>query len=284
MIVAVTGASGFIGRALCTALSAADHELHALDLRTVREPFDLGGAEAVVHLAALVHRRSGTPTEFRQVNVDLTRSVGRAAAAAGARMIFVSSIKVHGESFEQPLKASAPLAPGDWYARSKAEAEAALRSIEGLRLVVLRPPLVYGPDVKANFLALMKAIAWRLPLPFARVANRRSFVYVGNLADAILRCMAHPDAIGRTYLVSDGVALSTPALCRAIGAALDCPARLFSFPPGWLPGALRLSLEVDGSALRKELGWSAPFSPGEALARHRGLVPYPLESPRCSRA
>jgi nucleoside-diphosphate-sugar epimerase len=265
MKVAVTGASGFIGRSLCTALSASGHEVLALNLRTIRAPLDLAGAGALVHLAALVHSRGQTPANFRQVNVDLTQLVGRAAAAAGARMIFVSSVKVHGEGSKQVLKESSPLAPTDFYAQSKAEAEVALRSIAGLQLVVLRPPLVYGPAVKANFLNLMKAIAWGLPLPLALISNRRSLVYVGNLADAILRCVANPRALGRTYLVSDGVTLSTPALCRAIGAALGRPARLFPFPPAWLPGPLSRSLEIDDSALRTELHWSAPFSVEEAM-------------------
>lgn len=272
MKVAVTGASGFVGRSLCTALSATGHEVVAVDLRTISEPLDLTGAGAVVHLAAIVHARGGTPANFRRINVDLTELVGRAAAAAGARMIFASSVKVHGDGSKQTLKESSPLAPAGPYAQSKAEAEAALRAISGLQFVVLRPPLVYGPAVKANFLALLKAIAWGLPLPLALVTNRRSFVYVGNLADAILRCIVHPRAVGRTYLLSDGVALSTPALCRAIGAALGRPARLFPFPPAWLPGPLVRSLEVDDRALRTELEWSAPFILEEALRTTAGWL------------
>jgi nucleoside-diphosphate-sugar epimerase len=172
---------------------------------------------------------------------------------------------VHGEESAHALKESEPLAPAGDYALSKAQAEAVLRAIPGLQLVVLRPPLVYGPRVKANFLMLMTAIARGIPLPLARVANRRSFVYVGNLVDALLRCIDDPRAVGRTYLVSDGVALSTPALCRGIGAALGRAPRLFSFPPGWLPGPLSRSLEVDDGALRMELGWRAPFSAEDAL-------------------
>lgn len=197
--------------------------------------------------------------------MELTRAVARAAAAAGARMVFLSSVKVHGEHSSAPLAESAPLAPADHYARSKAHAEVELRSIAGLQLVVLRPPLVYGPGVKANFLMLMKAIARGIPLPLALVSNRRSFVYVGNLVDAILSCIADPRALRRTYFVSDGASLSTPALCRAIGKALGRPARLFPFPPAWLPGPLAQSLEVDDSALRTELGWRVPFSADEAL-------------------
>jgi nucleoside-diphosphate-sugar epimerase len=268
--VAVTGASGFVGRSLCTALSAAGHELAVPDLRTRGEYLDLAGAGAVVHLAAVAHRRADTPSNLRLVNVRLTQLVGRAAAAGGARMIFASTVKVHGEESDHALKESSPLAPADPYARSKAEAEDVLQAIPGLQLVVLRPPLVYGPAVKANFLTLMRAISWGFPLPLALVANRRSLVYVGNLADAILRCLVSPRAVGRTYLISDGVALSTPALCRAIGAALGRPARLFRFPPKLLellPAMRKLSrsLELDDSAIRSELGWRPPFTLEEGL-------------------
>ena len=197
--------------------------------------------------------------------MDVTISVARSAAAEGARMVFLSSVKVHGEHSSAPLTESAPLAPADDYARSKADAEGALHSVTGLQLVVLRPPLVYGPGVKANFLMLMKAIAAGIPLPLASVSNRRSFVYAGNLVDAILRCIADRGALGRTYFVSDGAALSTPALCRTIGEALGRPARLFPFPSAWLPGPLAHSLHVDDSALRTELGWRAPFSADEGL-------------------
>jgi nucleoside-diphosphate-sugar epimerase len=265
VIVAVTGASGFIGSALCAALSRAGREVLALSLRRSDTPLYLAGARAVVHLAALVHRRGAKGARFYEVNVDLTRSVGRAAAAAGARMVFVSTVKVHGEASAHALTESEPLAPAGDYARSKAQAEAELRAIPGLQLIVVRPPLVYGAGVKANFLMLMTAIARGIPLPLARVVNRRSFVYVGNLVDALLRCIDDPRAAGRTYLVSDGAAMSTPALCRGIGAALGRAPRLFAFPPAWLPGPLSRSLEVDDSALRRELGWHAPFSAEEAL-------------------
>lgn len=261
----MTGASGFVGSSLCAALSEKGHQVSRLSLKRSGTHVELGGAAVVVHLAAVVHKRAATSARFKRVNVELTHSVGRAAVAIGARMVFVSSVKVHGDESQQPLRGSSPLAPADHYALSKVEAEAALRSITGLQLVVLRPPLVYGPNVRANFLMLLNAIAWRLPLPLARVRNRRSFVYVGNLADAIMRCMHHPRAVGGTYLVSDGAALSTPALCSAIGAALDRPARFFAFPPALLPRALAGSLEIDDSDLRTQLDWRAPFSLEEGL-------------------
>lgn len=264
-MIAVTGASGFIGSALCAALSRAGREVLTLSLRRSNTPLYLAGARAVVHLAALVHRRGAKGASFYEANVELTRSVGRAAAAAGARMVFVSTVKVHGEESTRALRESEPLAPAGDYARSKAQAEEVLRAIPGLQLAVLRPPLVYGAGVKANFLMLMTAIARGIPMPLASVVNRRSFVYVGNLVDALLRCIDDPHAVGRTYLVSDGAPMSTPALCRGIGAALGRAPRLFPFPPKWLPGPLSRSLEVDDSALRGELGWRAPFSAEEAL-------------------
>jgi nucleoside-diphosphate-sugar epimerase len=135
-----------------------------------------------------------------------------------------------------------------------------------LELVIVRPPLVYGPRVRANFLALMHAIARGLPLPLASIRNRRSLVYVGNLCGAVAACVESPAAAGKLFQVADGEPVSTPELCRAIGRALGRPARLFSFPPPLLPfGKLTGSLEVDDRELRRELGWRPPFSFEEGL-------------------
>jgi nucleoside-diphosphate-sugar epimerase len=249
--VLVTGTSGFIGRALMDSLRVTGHEAVP----------DLRRAQALVHLAGIAHTRGVDESELRRVNVDLAAETGRSAAAAGVPMVFVSTVKVHGEDSGAPLRETSPIEPRDAYARSKAHAEEALRAIPGLRLTVLRPPLVYGPAVKANFLALMRAIGRGIPLPLAGIQNRRSLIYVGNLCDAILACLVSP---GKTYLVSDGAPISTPHLCRAIGAALGRPARLFRVP--WVPGkALTASLEVDDTAIRAELGWKPPFSFEEGL-------------------
>lgn len=260
----VSGASGFIGSALCTELSRAGHEYAALDLRGGIKVFSLEATDSVIHLAAIAHARGVSRDELRAVNVDLAVRVGEAAAKAGARMLFLSSVKVHGEESVAPLREDSPIAPRDPYAQSKALAEELLAGVADLRLTTLRPPLVYGPRVRANFLALMKGIDRRMPLPFAALANRRSLIYVGNLVDAIICCMQSTQAAGRCYLLSDGAALSTPELCRQIGAALSRPARLFAAPRSvleLLPGAKRLtrSLEVDDAALRGGLGWRAPF-------------------------
>lgn len=258
----VTGASGFVGRALSTAVRSSSHELAALELRTARNLRPLAGVDAVIHLAGIAHR-GASKSELQDVNVELSANVGRAAAAAGAHLVFLSSVKVHGEEAITPLRETSPLAPQDAYAESKARAEDALRAIPGLRLTVLRPPLIYGPAVKANFLALMHAIARGIPLPLASVNNRRSFLYVGNLADAIVQCAVK--GAGSTYLISDGVPLSTPELCRRLGRSLGRPARLFPFPSSLLPRKLAGSLELNDSAIRHRLGWRPPFSLEEGL-------------------
>jgi UDP-N-acetyl-alpha-D-quinovosamine dehydrogenase len=250
MKVHVTGAGGFVGRNLIAALSRADHIVLP----------SLAGAEAVVHLAAIAHRHASRE-ELDEVNVRLAARIGREAAAQGARFVFLSTVKVHGEESRAPFTERSPLAPQDAYAVSKARAEDLLGAIPRLRLAVLRAPLVYGPGVKANFLALMRAIARGWPLPVAAIANRRSLIYVGNLVDAIVRCLG---AEG-TYLVSDGDDISTPGLCRELGAALGRPARLLPFPCALLPRKLAASLEVDDRTIRERLGWRPPFTRGEGL-------------------
>lgn len=280
MRIVVTGAAGFIGQALCPVLTARGHEVVALgrdvagDLCTLKDwPGALAGAQAVVHLAAIAHTQGIAAQHVRAVNVEVPLALGRAAAEVGARMLFMSSVKVHGEmTTNRPFDESSPFAPQDAYGRAKADAEAGLRAIRGLELTVIRPPLVYGPGVKANFLSMMRAIARGWPLPFAGIENRRSLIYSANLADAVARCVEAPAAIGRTYLVSDGAPLSTPALCHAIGAACGVPARLFRFPASLLelaPPLRRLtrSLEVDDGVLRRELAWLPPHALADGLLK-----------------
>lgn len=240
MRILVTGAGGFIGSHLCPALAAAGHELRTAP----------AGCDAVVHLANIAHT-AARPAELHRVNVEGTLAQAQAALAAGARrFVYLSSLKA--------------ARPDDAYGRSKALAEEALLKLPGLEAVVLRPPLVYGARVKANFLALVRAVDRGWPLPLASIRNQRSLVYVGNLVDAILLCLGAA-AQGRTYAVSDGAPVSTPELCRALARALGRPARLFAFPPALLaiaPGLARLaqSQVADDALIRAELGWRPPFS------------------------
>jgi nucleoside-diphosphate-sugar epimerase len=271
MKILVTGATGFLGRVLVPALHARKHEVVALDRKSAGDivavtgwPARLAGMDAVVHLAAIAHAHGVDEARLRAVNVDASVAIGRAAAVAGVQMLFMSSVKVLGEeTATQPFGDASPLAPQDAYARAKAAAEAGLRAVPGLRLTVLRPPLVYGPGVRANFLSLLHAVAHGWPLPLASIDNRRSLVGAGNLADAVVHCLEAPQAVGKTFAVSDGAPLSTPALCRAIAGAFGRPSRLFPFPPALLelaPPARKLtrSLVIDDGAIRSELGWLPP--------------------------
>jgi nucleoside-diphosphate-sugar epimerase len=239
----------------------------------------------VVHLAARVHvmrERAADPlAEHRRVNRDATLALARAAQRAGVRrFVFMSTIKVNGErTTGAPFSERDAPAPADPYAISKWEAEQGLQAIAAggaLELAVLRPPLVYGPGVKGNFLRLMKLVARRVPLPLGGVDNRRSLIYVGNLASAIERACLAPGAQG-TFLVSDGADLSTADLLRKLGDAMGRPARLFPLPAALL-GALgraagkgdevtRMleSLRVDCSAARRELQWQIPFTVEQGL-------------------
>jgi nucleoside-diphosphate-sugar epimerase len=244
----------------------------------------------VLHLAARVHVMNDTSADplqaFREANTQATLRLGRQAAAMGVRrFVFVSSIKVNGEATRQgrPFTANDAAAPEDPYGMSKAEAEAGLRQIAtetGMEIAIVRPPLVYGPGVKANFAALIHALRRGLPLPLGSVTNnRRSLVALDNLVDLLLTCIDHPAAANQTFLVSDGEDLSTTGLLQRLGLAMGRPARLIPVPPALLrlgatligkgDVAQRLlgNLQVDIAHTRHTLGWAPPVSVDEGLRR-----------------
>ena len=301
MRVLVTGAAGFVGRTACEFLTSQGHAVTAAVRAPTRLPVpsvvigDIGpqtgweaalaDCDAVVHLAAHVHvLHAGTAqtADFHRVNTQGSERLAVQAARAGVRrMIYLSSVKVNGEaSGARALTESDAPAPVDDYGISKAQAENQLRAIaagSGLEIVILRPPLVYGPGVKANFLQLLRAVNAGVPLPFSSVDNRRSLVGVGNLAHAIEACLAHSAAANRTFFVSDDHDVSTPGLVREIAVALGRPARLFPFPPGLLHAAGRAfgraeqvarltgTLQVNVSALKDALGWRPRHSLRQGL-------------------
>ena len=310
--VLVTGADGFVGRYVCRKLIESGYSLRAgvrnvesiPDLKRavpglidssllgdlgaspeLRGPLD--GVSAVVHLAARVHvmkESSGNPLqEFRRVNVVGTKSLARAAAEAGVRrFIFVSTIKVNGDAtFGEPFHVDMPPAPQDAYAISKWEAEEALRSVaaeSGLEVVIVRPPLVYGPGVRGNFLRLMRLVDRALPLPWPKTANCRSMIGAENLADFLVRCVDHPKAAGQSFLVKDSEDISTRELITRLARLLARPVHLVPVPESLIRLAARLtmkkeaagrildSLVVDSDCAQRLLGWVPPVTLDEGLA------------------
>lgn len=307
--VLLTGAGGFVGRAVQGYLLADARFLlrsvfrrlpanlpAALEVCVVPElsPYSkwkeaLVGVDSIVHCAARVHVMSEQTVdplaEFRRVNVEGTLNFARQAAGAGVRrFVFISSIKVSGENTLPgvPYVADAQTEPVDPYGISKMEAEQGLRAIAvetGMDVVIVRPVLVYGPGVKANFLSMVRWLYKGVPLPFGAIHNRRSLVALDNLVDLIVTCIDHPAAANQTFLVSDGEDLSTTELLRRMGMALGKPACLLPVP-SWLieRGAAILgkqalaqrlcgSLQVDINKSRELLGWVPPVSVDEALRR-----------------
>lgn len=303
----VTGSNGFVGSHLCAALAANGRRVVAVsrrDLpgnlpgevgnRRLRLLSDQAGWQAalesidcVVHLAAHVHvmRSVGdSDAVFHEVNVRGTQFVAEQAAQAGVRrMVYLSTVKVNGEgSALSRYRAEDTPQPSDSYARSKMQAEEALRQAAlrtGMELAIIRPPLVYGPGVRANFRRLLQLTALGLPLPLRSIENRRSFISVWNLVNFIELCTSHPGAGAGTWLVSDGEDLSTPQLLRKIAAFMHKRARLFPFPPRLLmrfAGMIGMgaemsrlcdSLLVDSAPAAELLGWKPIVGVDLGLAR-----------------
>jgi len=309
MCILVTGASGFVGQSLCAALlargkffraavrsmssmSSADG-LDLVDIGDVNSETDwsvvLAGQKVVIHTAARAHIMKDEMfdplAEYRRINVDGTLNLAHQAAAAGVdRFIFISSIKVNGEQtlLGQPFAADGTDAPEDAYGISKWEAEQGLKQIAaetGMEVVIIRPPLVYGPDVKGNFASIIKLVERGVPLPLGAIQNKRSLVALDNLVDLIITCIDHPAATNQVFLAGDGQDLSTTELLRGVAKAAGKPSRLIPIPSSLLmfiatflgkkAVAQRLlgSLQVDISKARELLGWEPLISVEEGLRR-----------------
>jgi UDP-glucose 4-epimerase len=293
----LTGATGFVGSALLAELKnipdfrvvaavrsvVCDVSDNIVDVGDIdgRTDFSsvLVGVNVLVHAAARAHvmrdEVADPLAEFRKVNVEGTLNLARQAAVAGVkRFVFISSIGVHGLNSDNPFKETDTEAPHDAYAISKYEAEFGLRKLAaetGLEVVIIRPPLVYGGAAPGNFRSLINLLAKPLPLPFGLVNNKRSMVYVGNLADFIIRCIEHPKAANQTFLVSDGHDVSLSELIRLIRQSMKKPAWLIPVPvslfqlAGKLTGKMALvdrlvgDLQVDSRKARERLNWTPPY-------------------------
>lgn len=302
MRILVTGASGFIGRALADQLVQNGHRVvgavrrasslpegvERLTVPDLRGPWDwrgaLEGIDAVAHLAGRVHILRNAFNQplslFRCVNAAATRRLATAAAEQGVgRFLLVSTIKVNGERTPLgPFTEADPPSPAEPYAHSKYEAEQAILDRNGMAPVILRPPLVYGPGVRANFRRLIELCDGGWPLPFGGVTAKRSIIGVRNLVSAIERCLVAPEAAGKLYLVRDRDDVTIGELTRAIAEALDRPSRQLAVPPRLLRALgsatgqrevidrLVEPLQVDDSAIRRDLDWTPPFSLAEELA------------------
>lgn len=310
MKILVTGANGFVGLPLSQYLLTAGHQVvgavrfhdsisrinsptHLKVIGDIDEITDwqdcLGSVDCVIHLANRAHvmdeQSSNSLALYRKVNTGGTLNLARQAAAAGVkRFIFISSIKVNGESTlpSQTLTPKNQHIPIDSYGLSKFEAELGLRLIAeqtGLEIVVIRPPLIYGPGVKANFLKMMQWVEKGIPLPLGAIQNQRSMLGLDNLINFIELCMTHPDAAGQTFLVSDDHDVSTTELLKEIASAMHYPPRLISLPQSFVEKLLILlgqrhiseklcgSLQLDISLAKKHLSWQPPHTFKDQLSK-----------------
>jgi nucleoside-diphosphate-sugar epimerase len=278
----VTGANGFIGKALCNELENRGLPYNTLSYKDISYHQLHADIEVVIHLAGRAHvtreTHQDTVQAYYESNVLATVNLARHAAKAGIkRFLYVSSIKVNGEETEaeKPFRESDVPVPADDYGKSKLEAEQMLLKIAietGMEVVILRPPLVYGAGVKANFLSLIRWVNSGWPLPLGAINNRRSMVYVGNLIDALLACAYHPEARGQVFLISDDESVSTAGLAKALASALHRSIMMLNVPKailkflGGLIGKnaaidrLTQSLVIDNSKIKRLLGWHPPYT------------------------
>lgn len=304
MRVLVSGASGFVGKALCEVLLASGCQVYGttrggngdLSPGVCRIVWDdessdlaLPQIETVVHLAARVHimqENAADPlAEFRLANVNMTRDFALWAAARGVkRFVFMSTVKVNGEAtpIGRAFAADDTPAPENAYAISKLEAEQVLQKVcaeTGMEFVVIRPPLVYGPGVQGNFQSMVRWIKRGIPLPLGAISNRRSLVALDNLVDVIRLCLEHPAAANQVFLVSDSETVSTTEMLRKIARAYAIKLRLLPVPQDWMHCAARLlgksaeadrllgSLEVDDTKVRNRLSWHPVVTMDEQLRK-----------------
>lgn len=299
----ITGANGFVGSSLCKHLLDLGYPVTGLVRQAPKHAYEQQGPylintsdwqpwlqdkQIVIHCAARVHVMHDTAQDpyqaFRAVNVDGTLALARQAAAAGVkRFVLISSIKVNGETTApgQPFTETVVTPPTDPYGLSKYEAELALRDLAsqtGMEVVIVRPPLMYGPGVKANFASMMRWVAHGIPLPLAGLRNQRSLLSLANLNSFIATAMIHPRAANQTFLVADGDDVSTSQLLVELGLALHKPARLFRLPYGLLAGLARCagqepklqrlcgSLQLDITKARQLLDWQPPLTLQQGLS------------------
>ncbi|MDP3607658.1 MAG: SDR family oxidoreductase [Methylophilus sp.] len=298
MNILVTGANGFVGKEVCQRLIKTDHHIIALSKSVIASNnirhfevthFDrntdfsdaLNGVDVVIHLAGrahVLHDKSENPYQaYAEVNIAATKNLALASACSGVkRFIFISSVKVNGEATSNAAFNESDMPnPEDDYGKTKYEAEKELRVIaanSNLEVVIIRPPLIYGKGVKANFKNLINLCQLRLPLPFGDLHNKRSMVYVENLVDFMISCITHPKAANETFLISDDEDVSTNELIQTIRQSLDIPALLIPIPQQWLVFFLSLigkkslstrlcgNLQVDISKAKTLLGWKPPYS------------------------